>query len=276
MIKRILVPLDSSEFSRTATRAACLIAQKTDAEVVGLTILDLLGATGEIAPIHAVGLKAYHERLHQAEFDATERIQYALSYFREVCERDNVDHKEHHLQGISANGILDCAAYVDLVVMGLRTYFRKPTTEGTSLEDVINRSATTTLALPKYFPEFPRTVLLAYDGSHHATRALHATASMHQAMPFEKAYIVTSDPDPGTRSFLLQHAAAYLRSHHLEDIVLVDTEARIIETVHEDLLDKVDLVALGIHGRHPVKDFFVGSLTKSLIKYGHKPLLLAQ
>ena len=99
---------------------------------------------------------------------------------------------------------------------------------------------------------------------------------MHHAMPFEKAYIVTSDSDPGTRSFLLQQAAAYLRSHHLESIVLVDTEADIIETIHEDFLAKVDLIALGIHGRHPIRDFFVGSLTKSLINFGHKPLLLAQ
>ena len=272
MLKRILVPLDSSEFSRTATRAACQIAKRNNAEVIGLTILDLLGVTGDVAPIHAVALKAYHERLHQAEIDATERIKYALSYFRQICEREGVEHKEHELQGISANGILSSAAYADLVVMGLRTYFRNPTTEGNSLEEVINESATTTLALPKHFPEFPKTILLAYDGSHHATRALHATASMHHAMPFEKAYIVTSNSDPGTRSFLLQQAAVYLRSHHLEDIVLVDTEADIIETVHEDFLEKVDLIALGIHGRHPIKDFFVGSL----INFGHKPLLLAQ
>ena len=36
MIKRILVPLDGSEFARNATRHACDLAKRSDAEVVGV------------------------------------------------------------------------------------------------------------------------------------------------------------------------------------------------------------------------------------------------
>jgi nucleotide-binding universal stress UspA family protein len=276
MITRILVPLDSSEFSRTATQTACHLARKNGAEVVGITILDMLGLTGQIAPIHAVALKAYHESLHEAEIDAKERIQYALGYFRQCCKAENVSHSEHKLQGISSNAIVEAAAYCDLVVMGLRTYFRHLQREGSTLVDVLDRSATPILAIPKHSPDLPKTALIAYDGSHHATRALHATAALHQVAPLEKVSIVTSHPNPMERSFLLQQAAAYLRAHHVDDVVLIDTEANITDIVHEDYLDKVDLVALGIHSKHPFKDFFVGSLTKSLIDYGHKPLLLSQ
>ncbi len=278
MIKRILVPLDGSEFSRNATKHACDLAKCSDAEVIGLTVLDLLGATGQIAPIHAVALKAYHERIKEVKIDALKRIRYAMGHFREMCENARVRHSEHELQGIPSNCILNAAGYCDLVVMGLRTFFHGPGKQdlGSPLISMLERSVTPILAVPKHINAVPKTVLIAYDGSHQATRALHAVANLNLIRPFKHAYLVTSNDYEMHRSFLLKQAAAYLRSHELSDLTLVDTDKDILTVVHEDYIEKVDLVALGVHASRPFKDFFVGSLAKSLIDYDHMPLLLAQ
>ena len=94
--------------------------------------------------------------------------------------------------------------------------------------------------------------------------------------PFQHAYIITSDADEKRSCFLLKQAAAYLRSHHLLDVAMVDTDKDIETIIHQEYLEKVDLVAVGVHAKRPLKDFFVGSLTNSLVDYGHIPLLLAQ
>ena len=278
MIKRILVPLDGSEFARNATHYACELAADCDAEVVGITVLDLLGMTRQIAPIHAVALKAYHERLLEAKVDAVERTKYALSHFRDICSKTKVSYSEHELQGIPASCISHWASYCDLVVMGLRTFFSNQEQEhsGDSLVTSLHQSVTPILAVPKKRSNPLNTVLVAYDGSHHATRALHAVANLNLVKPFEKAYVVTSLTDEQHSCFLLKQAAAYLRSHQLQDVTMIDTDKDIEAIIHQDYLEKVDLVAAGVHAKRPLKDFFVGSLTKSLVDYGHMPLLLAQ
>ena len=186
-------------------------------------------------------------------------------------------YEEHELQGIPANCIVDSAAYCDLVIMGLRTFYHYPPKgPGDSLDRVLNHTATPILAVPKHLPTSLRNVLIAYDGSHQATRALHAAANLNLILPFKKSYLVCSDPDETRRSFLLKQGAAYLRSHKLEELTLVDTNADIAQIIHDEYLEKVEMIALGVHARSPMKDFFIGSLTKSLIEYGHMPLLLAQ
>ena len=41
MIKRILVPLDPSDYTKTAIQVGAQIAKRTDAELTGLVILDI-------------------------------------------------------------------------------------------------------------------------------------------------------------------------------------------------------------------------------------------
>ena len=41
MIKRILIPLDPSEYAQAAIQVGAQIARRTDAELTGLVILDI-------------------------------------------------------------------------------------------------------------------------------------------------------------------------------------------------------------------------------------------
>jgi hypothetical protein len=48
MIKRILVPLDPSPYSDTATEIGCLIVKQHDAELMGMIALDIPGSEKSI------------------------------------------------------------------------------------------------------------------------------------------------------------------------------------------------------------------------------------
>ncbi len=281
MIKRILVPLDGSEFAASATRQACRIAKHCAAEVLGLAILDIAGINDSLtsaAVLHTATPKNYRKLLDKAQDDGTARIRQMIDQFSEVCEQAQVQYSEHQEQGLPSNRIVEVAAGVDLVIMGLQTHFRYPVGDqkGRSLVEVLDHSAVPTLAVPKHLERLPRTALLAFDGSQQATRAMRMLATLNAVHPFEQSYVVTTDQDPQDRKFLLEQAAAYLRSHQLTNLSLEGSDRDIMDIVSQDYLDKVDLIALGVHSKHGLKDFFVGSLAKSLIDYGHLPLLLAQ
>ncbi len=75
MIKRILLPLDPSSYTKTATYIACKIAQLHHAEVTGLVILDLPGIERSIGPI-PMGALHYAEKIELAKkVEASQRIE---------------------------------------------------------------------------------------------------------------------------------------------------------------------------------------------------------
>lgn len=278
MINRILVPLDPSPFSHAATLHACRIAEASGASVTGLVILDLPDIEWHHKPIHAVALQTYQDAVAAARHDAAGRIRETLDHFGKTCATRGVPHHEAECQGLPADTILRFAGYYDLVIMGLRTYFQFETQEGpgNSLSRVLQHTTCPVLAVPKHRHEAFESPLLAFDGSPNALRALHALADLHTGSPLKQVTILTSDDDEHRRSFLLKQAAAYLRAYGIPSFSLVDTARDVRAVIEEDYLERVDLIALGVHARHPFKDFLVGSLTESLIEFGHMPLLLAQ
>ena len=54
MIKRILLPLDSSPYTDTAMEIGCDLAERHGAELTGLVILDIPGIEKSIGPVPLV------------------------------------------------------------------------------------------------------------------------------------------------------------------------------------------------------------------------------
>lgn len=56
MIKRILIPLDSSPYTDTAIEMGCDLAKRHDAELTGLVVLDIPGIKETISTVPIGGL----------------------------------------------------------------------------------------------------------------------------------------------------------------------------------------------------------------------------
>lgn len=276
-IQQILVPLDLSPFADSATACACSIAKRHHAQVEGMVVLDIPEIMGADIPYSAwmlpAGLKLSKER-HQ---EAKKRIADAMAHFAAACEQRSVSHLEAVLQGVPADCILEAASLHDLVVMGLRTFFR-PETSGEiadSLELVLDAPGAPVLAVPKHDsdPDDWKQVLIAFDGSANACRAVKEFARFAQPFDFQVT-ILTSSKDQAHGEATLKGAATYLRAHNISDIKTVVTDGAIHKVIDEEYIEDSDLVVAGIHSRRYIKDLFVGSLTRKLIEYGHTPLLL--
>ena len=179
MIKRILVPLDPSPYSKSALNMACIIAKVYDAELTGLVILDIPGIEDSIGPVPIGGLY-YAEKLEkEKKEEAQKRIDGLLKEFEKKCAKEKVKYQVAERQGSPSNQILKESIYYDLVMIGLRTYFHFETSEeyGKSLDNLLKESITPIYGIPDKIPfsEKPDRrirVLLAFDGSPLSARAM--------------------------------------------------------------------------------------------------------
>ena len=275
-IQNILVPLDLSPFTDAATANACAIARQHCALVEGLVVLDLPEIAGVDLPYHAWMLPEALKLSEELTIDAKKRISDAAMRLAAACEAQHIPHREAEFQGVHANCILEAAAFHDIVVMGLRTFFHFETRAeaGDSLAKVLHAPTAPVLAVPKHDDGNWKNVAIAFDGSPHACRALKDFARFAQPYSFDVTVLMSAD-DKERAQASLNSAAAYLRSHGVKDIKTVVDNRGISTVIEEDFLETTDLIVAGIHARKHIKNLFVGSVTQRLIDHGHRPLFLS-
>jgi nucleotide-binding universal stress UspA family protein len=274
MIKRILLPLDPSDYTKVATEYACKIAKDQGAVVNGMVIIDIPGIEKSIGPIPA-GASEYAKLIKSDRIqEMKERMEKLISDFRDKCEKEGIEYVKTEIEGSPSGQISNHAIFYDLVIMGLRTYYSFDAEEegGDSLDEVLDQSITPVLAVPDKF-EPVKNILIPFDGSFPAAKALQRFS--HFAVSRNYRYrIVYSGDDKRLGEYYLDQAKAYLRTYGIDDVELVRTSESIIDTVLTKEKDWADMVVLGGHSKSFLKEFFVGSLTKKLIKDGSKPLFI--
>lgn len=278
-IRRILLPLDPSVFADAATETACSVAKIHHAEISAVAVLDsdeirasLIPAIG---PYYPMMVEEVQKKIHHADHVLKECLERCAA----TCRAADVAHRETEYDGIPAEKLMGSAIFYDLVITGLENSFHFETrgTRSESLYELLDHTATPVIAVPATgMPKLER-VLVAFDGSLGSARALHDFMSF--ATPYQpEIVIVTAEDDKARADFLVGNAELLLRAHGFEKIARhVGKEP--VADLFEDLLAPgspgADLIVIGIHSRHAVKDFFVGSFTKKMIERGDTPLFLS-
>ena len=278
MVRRILVPIDPSEYTDTATRRACEIAAGNHGAVTGLTILDTEGVGENTAlPFHAEYLNYPQPQTLALLKDATEKLDRETAQFEEICRAASVPREETRLSGNPADAILDLSRFYDLLAIGLKTHFHFETEDapGDTLIRVLDGAPVPILAVPSGDPNPLRHALVAFDGSPAATRALHAFARI---WPIHRPEVrlLTCERDKRTGGHLLDQAQKYLQAHGVPTITTELTSDTPIEAAENGQLDWADLVVAGVRSQHPIHHLFIGSFARLLIEQSNRTLLLCQ
>jgi len=280
MIKRILVPLDPSPYTQSAIELACAIGRAHHAELTGLVILDIPGIEKSIGPVPIGGMH-FAEHLEKTKVDdARRRIRALLERFAQTCQKEGLSHAEAQFQGEPSKRIITESMFYDLVVMGVRTFFHFETQEGPgeSLEEVLDHTATPICGVPEdlALPRIPKEnlrVLLPFDGSVPAVRALHRLAQL-AIRDVTEATVLMSHEDRNFAGHFLDGAEAYLHARSFKAIETHWTSKEIEEVVDKEYLDWAHLVFLGTSSHKGLLEFMLGSLTKHLIKAARKPVVI--
>lgn len=275
-IKRILVPLDPSPYSLSAIRTACKIASAHGAEIFGIAVLDSeeieASIVPAIGPYYAQMFAAVDKRISHAK----KALKTCEKRFVELCEEHQVDYKLSSTEGIPVDKIMESSMFYDLLIVGLETHFHfeTDTEKPGSLARLLDRSITPVLAVTdKGCVEFER-ALVVFDGSLSSARAMHDFAKL--AAPFNmEVTVIIAQKKKSEANFLLSKASEFLSSHGIGKVTTKRAAGPIDEAVDEQRMKAFDMIVCGIYSRKTVKDFFVGSFTRTLIGRKTTPLFLS-
>jgi nucleotide-binding universal stress UspA family protein len=275
MIKRILIGLGGTPFTPIATQRAIELAKRHEAEVTGITVVDInrLERVGP-APIGGGG---YARRLGEQRIAETrKRIEESLTAFESACAEAGVTHRVMRETGDPFELMVARSRYNDVIIFGLRSLFDYGVVD--EPEDLLTRLVTAgvrpIIASAQKFREIRR-VLIGYSGSMESAKAMKRFVQL-RLWPDVKLKIVCFGKEAKEAKQLLADAAHYCRTHGFETEVEHFVQSAQGFLIPYATAFKADLIVLGNSARRVLLRKAVGEVTLHTIQKADIPLFLSQ
>ena len=276
MLKSLLVGIDGSGYSRAAVELGIAWAKQFDALLVGLGVIDQPGICHpEPVPL---GAGAFKSMLDESRVKrATKTVEQALEDFSIRCAEAGVASKPLEDVGDPVASIAMEAQRYDLILLGQKTYFRLDGSDTETLEHLLKAPPRPVVCVPES-PQPGEAVLIAYDGSLQAARALHAFCVSGLSESATDVHVVTVNNDSKEGHRCAARAMDYLSFHDIKAQTHIVKEssnpsASLLSQAEEM---KAKLLVMGCYGKSAIREFFLGSVTRTLLDKCPIPLFLFQ
>ncbi len=267
MLRSVLVALDGSAHSETATALAIDWAKRYGARLLGLGVVDEPSIRGgEPVPLGAGVYK--HARDETRLADAHRRVVDFLADFRARSELAGVAVEVLEDIGDPAVRILREAQRCDVVILARETHFHFETQDqpDETLARVLRGSLRPVVIVPRELPE-GQGVVVAYGGGREAARTLQTFQLLGLAAG-EAIEVVSIHRDGFEAETLAHLAGEYLTAHgaphRLHAIASAAPPAEVL--LEEVRHARPRLLVMGAHGYHPLRDLFGTSVTRAVLR----------
>jgi nucleotide-binding universal stress UspA family protein len=280
MSARIMVAIHNGSPGVGTMELAGNWAQRLGGSVVGVGVVDeSVWAPAPVAPATSAGLGG----VAVAEDDARrtraeEYVRYSLQQLEEHCRKSGVEHRQMKVTGVPEEEILLEAQRNDVILLGKQSTpdpgLGVPAR--TILTNILRHSPCPVVAAPDGAGD-GRGVLVAYDGSLQAARALRALVVSGLAGLGE---VKVLSLDKKSKQAAGEHAARavdYLALHGIQAESQAESSNEPTERFILDAAARqgVELIAMGAYGRSRLAEFFLGSVTTHVIDESPLPVFLA-
>jgi len=280
MSLRIMVAVHNGSPGNGTMELASNWAGRLKGSVVGVGVIDeSVWAPAPVAASASAGLggvAAAEDNAQRAR--AEEYVTHSLTKLEEHCRDQGVEYRQVLETGVPHEEILAEAQRHDVILLG------KQTTPDPGvgpparsiLENVLTNSPRPVVAVPDRLEGERRGILVAYDGSLQAARALQALVASGLGALGKLAVLSVDTRSEETAAEHAARAIEYLAAHGLE----ADSRAEVTdEPVERVVVDQagsrgVEMIVMGAHGRSRLAEFFLGSVTTHLIDESPLPLFL--
>lgn len=267
MLKRILVVLDGSKAGSVAKRYAIKLAKQLGAELVGLGIVDLPWITAPTPePLGGAAFKIHRDQ--EVISQHHKKVKNMLAKFKELCEENKIKHQVAELEGFPAVEIETLAEMSDLIIIGRTTDFNFELEVDTDLtvRHVIRDNPRPIVVVTSEY-DVDKKVLVAYDGSLQAARALHIYLLLGIGQG-QTVHILSIGKEQKEALEVANRAKQMCELHgvkaEVEGVTSTGSVEEIILKKAKDL--KVTMVVLGAFGHSGIRELFFGSTTEHLLK----------
>lgn len=271
-LRSVLTFLDESPSTAAAVELGIAWGKRTGALVVGLGVVDeplIRGARcdGQLLP-------SYRGAYTQLVSEACHSVEQRLDRFSRRCLEAGVAYKLLEDTGLPGNELLREAQRYDVLLAGRDVHLGGGASEE-SLGHFLRRTPRPLVVVPPGGPTCG-SVLVAYDGSPEAARSLHAFAASGLTVLGDVHVLALSDQSPVCAAKTADLAVEFLRFHEIDASPLplcsTSTPAKtILDEAH-----RVDagLIVMGACGRAPMREYLLGSTTRTLLRQSRLPLFL--
>ncbi len=277
MARRILVPLDGTDYSKVATKVAIDMAKKNGGIVIGLGVVDT-EEIDESAIGAGIGASYYAEHLKNYKKNkAIGKIRTFLDEFEDECKDAKVNYERHSKSGDPVEEIIDMGKISDLIVTGLRTFFHFATTPkpGDTLKELLESGVCPVLAVPEKPVKNNKKVLIAYDDTVSSSKAMKMFQRFYKRNPYaKKIYVINVNDDLDKANETLNKVEKYFKSHgiKIEKIKRAGKPGKEILTIAKE--KKVNTIVMGAYGEGGLSKIFFGHASIGVIEDGSIPIFV--
>ncbi len=281
VLRSVLIGLDTSDHVGTLTELGIRWGRRFGARLEGLAIVDEpgiraiepLGPVGGTPGVNPVYYLGYDHRMAEHQQKA-ERL---LAEFAGCCIQAGVAHEEVRGVGSPHEVIEREAGACDLILMAMRSHFgftaREDEADDGLLKRVLKDTPRPVVVVPDGpTPEGP--VAIAYDGSLQAERVLAAleATGLAGAGP---VHVISADADPAEATRRAERARHFLAQHRVEAVAHPLGSAEPAAAILEEARRLgAGLLVMGAYGQPVLREFFLGSVTRSILAACPIPMLL--
>ncbi len=285
MIGQVVAGIDGSLNSLTAFQYALDLARRVKAEVKVVFVVD--SRKTDLPIIYSAshfdygfervyippepGLKGFYDRVRQ---DIRSFAENCLL----LCKRDSdaaqVPMTSVVREGLPSGVLTEEARSGDLLVIGQKgeNAHIERAIVGSTTEDVVRSSPRPVLVCPAAF-RAPERVLFAYDGSPIAEGALQFFVNAFGSLWDEIVVLtVTEGMEEG---FPFDTELGYLGTHGIPYRLVMETGKPVDTIPRVAERERSDLILVGSHGRHKIRDYLLGPTAAHLIRRSRLPVLVA-
>jgi nucleotide-binding universal stress UspA family protein len=275
MLKSIVLCLDVTPCARGAELVALELSRQSGAHLTGVSVVDVPHITApQAAPIGGSRYKHAKDASLLKEAEAvSERL---IGEFDKNCGAFGVPHDGVVVRDDPQQALLRIMQRCDLIVIGRDTTFRgdSPTRLGDVIDSLARDTPRPMVIAPANAPG-GSSVIVAYDGSVPAMRALHlyillglGTGRVHHVVSVGKKQ---SDVDETAI-----HARTFLELHGMraEPHGIVSKTEPAVTLLNEAERLKAGLLVMGAYGHRGWRDLIWGSCTHTLLERSAVPMFV--
>jgi nucleotide-binding universal stress UspA family protein len=280
MVKNILIPIDGSDYGKTAVTYGIYIAAKLDARLTGLHVVDVRLMQGPVFTdiSGSIGLPPYQEFLPAIESSLEAKAEEILKEFRELCEAGGIHPETKKITGVIDEAIIEegrkCCDWILLAQRGEHFHIGSGAILGSTAQSVVRNSGKPVVVTPEHFRKINR-MALAYDGSPPAQNALNLAAELSAQAAWPLSVVIITD-DQALGAKLTEKTEAFLNTRAVDGTILIlkgKEDKELLKFIREGT---VDLLVMGAYGHNRLREVLLGSTTSAVIRKSTIPVLLTR
>jgi nucleotide-binding universal stress UspA family protein len=271
MLRALLAAIKPSEPQNTLAELAISLADRHNLVLDGCAVID----ADRLAPAEPVPLGGSDYKVQRDEHRlalAREQAAAALSGLETAARARGVAYRGAVLEGNTPEILAEVVQRCDLLMCGHSA--GGDASERLLLQEILKHSPRPAIVVPQSSSR-GQNVLVAYDGSLQAARALASFVATGLAAG-QNTYVLSIGDDAALARRHAELAQTYLLRHdHRCSVEILRPASRLDEQIlAEAARVSAGLLVMGAFSRSAVREFFLGSVTRSVLRSLPLPVFL--